>query len=223
MSTVTIKAARVVVTTLVGSSLALTMLGCSHPQEGADKVASPSVKIGSVQDNTSSAATASDNEVHITAGEPFTIPDRYEMSVDSLEWLDELYPSDSYGVVFYYKDEPDSAYCVVRGTIKNLSSSASLLGEDALIGLGASYKLNGTYEYSARTTTDSGNDFVEELAPLETKPLVIFASIPNELRGTASLSVELTVRDERFDPSRQAWTHGDVTGHYIIDFPKEAH
>lgn len=166
-----------------------------------------SVKTGSVADNTQGDKSPAE-DVPVDIGAAFDASGRYEITLASGEWVDEVLPPDTSSFYNYYERKEGMSYFVVRGTLKNVSSQPSKLGSGSNVGLSCTYRFNDTYEVSADVVLEDGNRFEREIGAMETKSMVIFASVSNEIKDAfTGCKATLRVNEETYDVGAGVWRY----------------
>lgn len=114
----------------------------------------------------------------IAVGEQVT-GDGYSFTVDSFEFQDEVYPSDTSGYYTYWEHEDDHDYLVADVTYTNEGTEYQVPG-----GATAALLTIGDNKYNATIETDGGprTSSSYSLDPKETGRIIVLASIPDAAR-----------------------------------------
>lgn len=145
---------------------------------------------GTITDNTNTEPIDNDNTIPIKTGETFQVGDIMEITLQSSEWCEEIYPSIKNGGYTYYGDIDGEKFFVIRGELKNLSGEIFNISyiSDAKLLINGKYKATATLE----NENADGNGFYGEVKPLQTLNLVIFSSISDDLYNSCE-SMTLTM------------------------------
>lgn len=148
------------------------------------------------KDNEKSENTATP----IALNTPFNVGEIMTITLFSSEWCEELLPSNTSGVYSYYKDVEGEKYFMVHGELKNLASQTldvQYAGEARII-VNGKYNLFATMELEE----NDGTSFYGNAKPLQTLPLVIYASVSDELYETCEdiqLLIDLVNDEEKIE------------------------
>ena len=120
-----------------------------------------------------------DETITVSLGNSFDVGEIMTITLNSSEWCEEILPSNTSGVYSYYKDVEGEKYFIVHGEIKNLSGESI----DIQYAGQAEMLINGKYKLSAKMETEEsdGTSFYGSVKPLQTLPLIIYASASDEL------------------------------------------
>ena len=114
----------------------------------------------------------------VSVGDTITA-DGYTFTVNSLEFQDEIYPSDTSGYYRYYVHEDNSDYLVADITFTNDGTEYAVPGYST----GAQIKV-GENKYSASVETDGGTNILKSYSTeaKDTSRIIIYASVPDAAR-----------------------------------------
>ena len=121
--------------------------------------------------------------------ETITVGNTMELTLESVEWVDEVLPSVTDDSYTYYKDKEGETYFVIRGTVKNLCGEVTNLDNRLFLG---EMLVNGTYksDLQADEENSEGTGFSGYIKPLQTANVVFFASVSD---GVYELAEDVTV------------------------------
>lgn len=131
----------------------------------------------------------------VKLGETFTVGDTLEITLESSEWVETIYPSDTSGGYSYYEDKTGEKYFVIKGKAKNLTSSAmdiEHMQESELL-------VNGTYKFTANIEAEDldGRGFFDSIKPLQTLDIIVYASVSDEAYEICdSVKVKMLIWDD---------------------------
>ncbi|WP_143758336.1 hypothetical protein [Collinsella sp. An307] len=161
---------------LVLSASVVLVAGCSATTSN-----SGSVTVGDVNDSTGHNVDAS-GPTHVGVGETFTIPDMFEVTLDSAEWLDEVVlHGDGWTSTVGQRTE-GASYFVIRATVKNIGTAAQSVGSGKTAHLTASYKINDTYDIEPDIVVDTETGHNYEIGPLMGGNVFIYGLVSNEIK-----------------------------------------
>ena len=128
----------------------------------------------------------------IELSKPFDVGNTMTVTINSMEWCEELMPSNTSSAYSYYKDIAGEKYIVIHGTLKN-NASQDL---DPRYSGRAEIIINDKYKHTASMVTEDtdSTNFYGSVKPLQTKPLFVFCSVSDELYNqckTITLNLEL--------------------------------
>lgn len=125
----------------------------------------------------------------ISVGTPVTT-DLYTFTVDSIDYEDAIYPSDTSGYYTYFTDQAGSTYLVAHVTFKNESSEYMVPGYS----LAATYSINGN-NYDAGIELDAGTLYGKSYSveAKDTASMIIYAVVPDEVVNSGATSLTLSV------------------------------
>ncbi|MDO4856780.1 MAG: hypothetical protein Q4A17_02420 [Thermoguttaceae bacterium] len=116
----------------------------------------------------------------ISLGEKVSL-ENAEFQLDSVEWSDEVRPSNVSGTYSYMEDTADEKYIIIRGTFKNKASEAKNLPDNIKV----QFIFNGKYKYWGHLNTEEENgtglNSLYSTKPLKKETIVIYASVPDEI------------------------------------------
>lgn len=115
----------------------------------------------------------------ITIGETITF-DWAEFTLDSIEWVNDVLPSNTVKSYTYYKGIDGEIHLVIRGTWKNTSGESYDIGD-----IESQFIINDKYKYigSATREDDDGGGFSPfSLDPLKKVNFIIYTSVPDEAK-----------------------------------------
>lgn len=116
--------------------------------------------------------------------------DLYSFTIDSIDYAEEIYPSDTSGYYYYMTDESGSSYLVARISFKNLSSDYMVPS----YAIAANYSINGN-NYNATVALDIDAKISQsyQVEAKDTASMVIYASVPDEVKnsGTTTLTISM--------------------------------
>lgn len=131
---------------------------------------------------TNEITMAIDHPIEIQLQEKIELPDFLSFQIDSAEWTDEIYPSNTSGTYSYLSDSPNEKYFVLKGVVKNLSGRSI----DVQFDLGMyRFLFNDKYEYTGTMTAESskGDDFYGyDIDPLTETNFILYISVPDEVK-----------------------------------------
>lgn len=120
----------------------------------------------------------------VSLGEQIEGPD-YTFTLTSVDWVKELYPSDTSGRYNYYPEQPNKTYCVVHGTFKYTGgNSFSFRNTSVSFSFNDKYNFSGTAEYEQYNAVGYAelNDFYS-LEPFDEVQIALYASVADEVRN----------------------------------------
>lgn len=190
------RACAVTVAAAMSLALALPLIGCggnagkgSAPvEQQAEKKAEPKVQ-------------------EVAVGEEFSVKDRYDLTLSSAEWRDEIGVATDSITWTIAENEDGSSYFVINATVKNMSAQES----SVMYGLEAKLEINDKYKLDSDLVLvePDGSGFGYELGPLESRNLLIYASVSDEIKAEfKKAQLSLSVMDEEFNED----------GERVIDF-----
>lgn len=169
-----------------------------------------------VNDNTTESANDNEGPTIVKLNEAFTVGDVMTITLSSSEWCDDILPSNTSGVYSYYKGNDGEIYFVIRGELKNLSSSTvdiTYAGEAEML-------INGKYKMAMRYELEEadGTSFYGDVKPLQTLPLIIYAVVSDELHEACE-TIQVTM-DICNDDEMLGYYYNDDTPHdsFVISF-----
>lgn len=164
--------------------------------------------------NTNESTLAIDNPIEINLKEKIEISDLLTFQIDTAEWTDEIYPSNTSGTYSYLSDSPNEKFFVLRGTIKNISGKSI----DVQFDLGMyRFLFNNKYEYTGTMTAESseGDDFYGyDISPLTETNFILYTSVPDEVKDiyeTCQIDILLG------DGQNSVYDIEDVKNYYILN------
>ena len=116
----------------------------------------------------------------LAVGETFT-NDSSTITIDSFEYVQEIYPSDTSGYYTYCVDEPGNSYLLVRVTYTNNGTEWGTPG----LASGAWFTI-GENKYVASIEVDNYDSFESNISleAKETSPVYVYCSVPDSVIGT---------------------------------------
>ena len=107
--------------------------------------------------------------------------DFYTFTVDSFEFVDEVYPSDTSGYYRYYQAQDGKSYLTAMVTYTNTGTEYAM----PCYATEATFTIGGN-KYEASIEIDGGTDFSKsyEVAAQDTEKLVICAAVPDKMRDS---------------------------------------
>lgn len=163
--------------------------------------------------NTNESTLAIDNPIEINLKEKIEISNLLTFQIDSAEWTDEIYPSNTSGTYSYLSDSPDEKFFVLRGTIKNISGKSI----DVQFDLGMyRFLFNNKYEYTGTMTAESseGDDFYGyDISPLTETNFILYTSVPDEVKDIyETCQIDLLLGDGQ----NSVYDIEDIQHYYIL-------
>ncbi len=139
--------------------------------------------------NTKEPIEEKTDTVTVSLGNSFDVGEVMSVTLISSEWCEEILPSNTSDVYSYYKDVEGEKFFVIHGEVKNLSGESidiQYAGEAKML-------VNGKYKLSAQMETEEsdGTSFYGSIKPLQTLPLIIYASASDEVYETCN-DIEVT-------------------------------
>lgn len=201
MSKVFGKACMMAVTAGMACALALPMAGCGGSAgQGSAPVASSEAE----------PEKKSDSKVQeVAVGEAFSVKDRYDLSLVSAEWLDEIGVSTDYLTWTLAENEEGSSYFVINGTVKNMAAQESSLGQ----GLKAKIEVNDKFKFDANVVAAKadGSGYDYEIGPMESRNLLIYVSVSDEIKAEfKKAKISLSVMKEEFNEDGERVVDSDA-------------
>lgn len=118
----------------------------------------------------------------VSLGEQVEGPD-YVFTLTSVDWLKEIYPSDTSGGYNYYQQEPNKTYCVVKGTFKYTGGNTfSFKNTSVSFSFNDKYTFSGSAEYETYNAVRYA-DFTNfySLEPFDEVHIILYASVADEV------------------------------------------
>lgn len=198
-------------------SLVFIFLLASCGQQSTNN--NPSQNANPITDNTADTTQAPvDSRISVSLNEQFTVGEVMTITLTSCEWCEEILPSNTNGVYSYLSDNDGEKYFVVRGEIKNLAGEVldiTYCGEAEVL-------INGKYRVPANMDAEDvdGNSFYGSVKSLQTLPLIVYASVSDELYNSCE-NVELTLNLINTEEN-VGYFYSDEYSHdsYVISFEK---
>ncbi|MBQ9551462.1 MAG: zinc ribbon domain-containing protein [Clostridia bacterium] len=133
----------------------------------------------------------------IKLNSPFNVGNIMTITLTSAEWCDKILPSNPHGVYSYIADTEGEKYFVVHGNLKNYASKEidiEYSGEAKLL-------IDNKYHIAANMELEEsdGTSFYGNAKPLQTLPVIIYASVSDELYNSCKnidLTLDLITNDE---------------------------
>lgn len=169
--------------------------------------------------NSSSNATKPDDAVALTLGQTAK-NDNLELTLDTVEWADELVtPAQSdFGTYQYIEPKEGNSLLVISGTYKNLGAGAYAPHSAAE----AEIKINDKYTVDAKVTWALPDDHLfsnGRVEPLATANIYIYANVTAEMKSalqTATLAINFKGYEKTGDSSYTI--KQDSIGKFKLDF-----
>jgi len=191
---------RFVFTATVLTILLVGFVGCasqvqtSSEQTSSQEASSTSsstatASVAHIKDNTSSNSPSKSNSsakngpTAVAVGETFST-DNYEITLTSVEWVDEIYPPDTSGYYRYYQNEENNTYLLVKGYYKNLWTDFT----EPHWATEAKFVFNDKYNIEAQIEDIQDGKMSSSYAinPMETSEIYIWASVSDEMKDSTT-------------------------------------
>lgn len=204
----------------ITAALALSACLAACSSNDADDVANRSGAVAGkvVTEVEQTAKSASE----IKIGETITVPDRYEITFNHYEWLDEIKVMNNSRTYTIEQKSDGISYLVLKGTLKNLSNHRSNLSGSPC-GIENSFLINDQYEYMGDKAAYDGNASAElSVDPLVSVNYCVYAAIPNEVKSQfTNAKITLKVNEEKVtDNGIPSYTlGGDPIATYTVSIP----
>ena len=126
----------------------------------------------------------------IKLNEAFDVGEIMSITFISSEWCDEIKPSNTSSVYSYYQDVDGEKFFLIHGNIKNLAG----MNLDIQYASKGELLINGKYKIPVVLETEEadGTSFYGTVKPLQTLPLIVYASVSDELFGVWE-TIQLTL------------------------------
>lgn len=140
----------------------------------------------------------SNKAVEIKDGQLVTIDGKYEFTINSNSFSNEVLPPNPTGFYTYLKAQDGKVYLTIKASVKNLQSTA--VKQDSVLG---SIKVlyNDEYEYTCQKVVETENGAslntytsTRDIEPLTTMTYYFVASVPTEVQtSTSPIAVKFTI------------------------------
>lgn len=150
----------------------------------------------------------------VSIGETITL-DWAEITLETVEWLSDINPSDTSSVYSYRKGKDGEIYFVIWGTWKNTSGDSYSI-ENVV----SQFIFNAKYKYSGYTMgeDDDGKGFYgDNVKPLKSRRMAIYVSVPLEVKEQFQ-NCQLTFGfDDNLTNSKYSTSLDKVNNLYMVD------
>ena len=173
---------------------------------------------GTITDNTNTEPVNHDNITPVQIGETFRVGDVMEITLESSEWCDEIFPSNTSGSYSYYKDVSGEKFFLIKGELRNLSGEIF----DIRYASNAQVLINEKYKATASLENEEtdGKSFYGNIKPLQSLNLIIYASISDDLYDACE-SITLTMSITTDENSLNKFYSDDIPHEtFTISFSK---
>lgn len=143
--------------------------------------ASTDVPVAYVKPTATPTPEPEEKYLPLKIGQRFDLED-VEIQIDSVQWGDEILPSNTSGRYRYYSASDGEKFFFLWGTVKNNKGETIRL----YYSLNVEFTFNDKYTYSPTIEGEEKDgtgiwNFEANIDPLETKRFVIFRSVPDEV------------------------------------------
>ena len=204
------KAARFLFATLC-LTLAIGGGGCSS--SAPDTPNSGSTSSGKVETQKQDSEAKPEK---VSVGKTFTIPDMFEVNLDSAEWRDEVVLGDDSVTITMGEQREGASYFVIKATVKNIGTSNESVGNGGSANLCSSFTINDKYNIEANMGVDNISNFYE-IEPLMTADVYIYGAVSNELKDSFE-SCELTLTANKPDEDGVWHLDAEPVGTYVAQY-----
>lgn len=201
--------------------LTFAISGCAHETNGngsSELVSGAKEAVaGAVRDATNEVKETLEPQ-QVSAGEAFTIPNMFEITLDSAEWRDDVsFKSDGFSTTFEHERDGVSFF-LITGKAKNICTEKESVGSDGMAHLSAKFNINGTYSIDANIIVDRQDGSVGfEIDPMMTENIVIYGMVSDEIREEFE-SCEVTLEANQTDEDGYWHTDARPVGEYVALF-----
>lgn len=173
--------------------LIVGMGGCSHSSADNDEENTAIAQQGDHDNDTDKGAIETQQEEQqatskvkkVNVGKTFTIPDMFEVTLNSAEWQDEVvFEGDGISTTME-KQREGASYFVVSATVKNIGTGNETVGHmNAGVNLSGSFKINDSYDIEASMVVDDEGTARWDIGPLMTNNVIIYGTVSDEIRDS---------------------------------------
>lgn len=160
---------------------------------GTDGSNTTAKKITDAQYQEYSDVCAAMGPKHISIGETVTT-DVATFTVNSISYVDEIYPPDTSGYYQYYEDEDDSTYLLASVTYTNTGTDYSIPG----YATAAAFKVAGNnYDATVEFTEDGTMGINYRVEAKDTAQFYIWCSVPDSVVDSGAIELTWQIPSEQ--------------------------